>query len=158
MLVPLAGVIVAATAVGALLLVQADDGQRVVTQPGAAARAGFVMTNPDGSTTPVYVGDDLDVSQLPPGAVGLAPATQEYPDGLTVVNGEGCSRPPTCRRTRSGSVTRRSPCRTRTAGHPEHARALRSPRRLRITGPTGAPRARCPAIMPTCVTGSSRAR
>ena len=93
MLVPLAGVIVAATAVGALLLVQADDGQRVVTQPGAAPEPAFVMTNPDGSTTPVYIGDDVDVSQLPPGAVGLAPATQEYPDGLTVVNGEG-QQPP----------------------------------------------------------------
>ena len=51
------------------------------------------MTNPDGSTTPVYIGDDVDVSQLPPGAVGLAPATQEYPGGLTVVNGEGLQPP-----------------------------------------------------------------
>ncbi len=99
-LVPLAGVVVAATAVGALLLVQADDGQRVDTQSGADREPSFVMTNPDGSTTPVYIGDDLDVNQLPPGAVGLAPATQEYPataenpDGVTVVNGEGLQPPP----------------------------------------------------------------
>jgi transcriptional regulator with XRE-family HTH domain len=94
-LVPLAGVVVAATAVGALLLVQVDEGQSVVTEPGAAApEPAFVMTNPDGSTTPVYIGDNLDPDDLPPGAVALAPATQQYPDGVTVVNGEG-QQPPT---------------------------------------------------------------
>jgi hypothetical protein len=94
-LVPLAGVVVAATAVGALLLVQVDESQNVVTEPGAAApEPAFVMTNPDGTTTPVYIGDNLDPDDLPPGAVALAPATQQYPNGVTAVNAEG-QQPPT---------------------------------------------------------------
>jgi len=92
-LVPLAGVVVAATAVGALLMVQADDGQTIVTEPGAAPDPSFVLTNPDGGTTPVYIGDDLDPDDLPDGAVGLAPATQQYPDGAVAVNGEGQAVP-----------------------------------------------------------------
>lgn len=98
-LVPLAGVVVAATAVGALLFVQGDDGQTVMTQPQATVlEPTFVMTNADGSTTPVYVGDNLHPDDLPPGAVALAPATQQHPDGVphgvTVVHGEG-QQPPT---------------------------------------------------------------
>jgi hypothetical protein len=92
-LVPLAGVVVAATAVGALLLVQADEGQTVVTEPGAAPEPAFVMTNPDGSTTPVYIGEGLDPDDLPEGAVGLAPSTMQYPDGAVVVNADGLPVP-----------------------------------------------------------------
>jgi transcriptional regulator with XRE-family HTH domain len=92
-LVPLAGVVVAATAIGALVLVQGDDPQTISTEPAAAEgqplEPSFVLTNPDGSTTPVYVGDGLRPEDLPPGAVALAPSAQQYPDGVTVVNGEG---------------------------------------------------------------------
>jgi transcriptional regulator with XRE-family HTH domain len=92
-LVPLAGIVVAATTIGALVLVQGDDPETITTEPAAAEgtplEPSFTITNPDGSTTPVYVGDGLRPEDLPPGAVGLAPATQEYPDGVTVVNGEG---------------------------------------------------------------------
>lgn len=89
-LVPLAGVVVAATAIGALVLVQADEGQTVVTEPTASSlEPAFVMTNADGSTTPVYIGDGIDTSQLPPGAVALANPTQGYPDGTVVVNADG---------------------------------------------------------------------
>lgn len=82
-LVPVAGVVVAATAVGVLLLVGNDPGQAVETRPEAVPPPAFVLTNPDGSTTPVYVGDDLDPSELPPGAVALAPAqvAEQAPDG-----------------------------------------------------------------------------
>jgi hypothetical protein len=92
-LVPLAGVVVAATAIGALVLVQGDDPQTISTEPaaseGSTLEPSFYLTNPDGSTTPVYVGDGLRPEDLPPGAVALAPAAQQYPDGVTVVNGEG---------------------------------------------------------------------
>lgn len=93
-LVPLAGVVVAATAIGALVMVQSDEGQSVVTEPAAASlEPAFVMTNADGSTTPVYIGDGIDVSQLPPGAVALANPTQAYPDGTVVVNADGQTVP-----------------------------------------------------------------
>jgi hypothetical protein len=89
-LVPLAGAVVAATALGTLLLVPSDAGGQSVDPAGGSEPApAFVMTNPDGSTTPVYVGDGLDVDSLPPGAVGLAPATQTAPGGPTVVQGDG---------------------------------------------------------------------
>lgn len=94
-LVPVAGVVVAATALGALLLVPSDAGGRPVDPPADTEGApAFVMTNPDGSTTPVYVGDGLDVDSLPPGAVGLAPATQAVPGGPTVVHADGLPVPP----------------------------------------------------------------
>jgi hypothetical protein len=93
-LVPIAGVVVAATAVGALVMVQSDDGQTVVTEPSAwSLEPAFVMTNADGSTTPVYIGDGIDVSQLPPGAVALANPTQGYPGGTVVVNADGQAVP-----------------------------------------------------------------
>ncbi len=115
-LVPLAGVVVAATAVGALLFVQADDGQQVITEPGAAPEPSFVMTNADGSTTPVYIGDDLDVSSAAARRGGAGPLDAgstrrppRTPNGVTVVNGEGLPvAGRTCRRTRCGSATRRS--------------------------------------------------
>jgi hypothetical protein len=92
-LVPLAGVAIAATAIGALVLVQGDDPQSITTEPaaveGVPLEPSFTITNPDGSTTPVYVGEGLRPEDLPPGAVALAPSTQQYPDGVTVVNGEG---------------------------------------------------------------------
>jgi hypothetical protein len=88
-LVPLAGVVVAATAVGTLLMVQADDTQTVTVEPAGEPSPDFVIANPDGSTTPVYVGDGLRPEDLPDGAIGLGPSTQAYPDGVTVVNGEG---------------------------------------------------------------------
>jgi hypothetical protein len=92
-LVPLAGVVVAATAIGALVLVQGDDPQTISTEPaaseGQSLEPAFHLTNPDGSTTPVYIGDGLRPEDLPPGAVALAPSSQQYPDGVTVVNGEG---------------------------------------------------------------------
>jgi hypothetical protein len=91
-LVPLAGVVVAVTALGTLMLVQADEPQTLVTESGAPTPA-FIMTNPDGTTTPVYIGDGLRLEDLPPGAVALAPATQQYPDGLVVVNADGQAVP-----------------------------------------------------------------
>ena len=156
-LVPLAGVVVAATAVGALLLVQADEGQNVVTEPGAAAlEPAFVMTNPDGTTTPVYIGDNLDPADLPPGAVALAPATQQYPDGVTVVNGEGQTAPASLPENEvwvgdpqvavqnaDGSVTQGT-------SSPELAALHRRP--------GGALAGRSPAIMPRCANGSSVVR
>jgi transcriptional regulator with XRE-family HTH domain len=96
-LVPLAGVVVAATAIGALVLVQGDDAHTISTEPataqGQTLEPSFHLTNPDGSTTPVYVGDGLRPEDLPPGAVALAPSVQQYPDGVTVVNGEGQAPP-----------------------------------------------------------------
>jgi len=87
-LVPLAGIVVAATALGTLLLVQGHEPQSVVTERGAP-QAAFILTNLDGTTTPVYIGDGLRPEDLPPGAVALAPATQQYPGGLMVVNADG---------------------------------------------------------------------
>ncbi len=97
-LLPVAGVIVAATAVGTLLMVQADDTETVTVEPAAPAASvapepDFVVPNPHGSTTPVDVGDGLRPEDLPPGAVGLGPPVQQYPDGVTIVNGEGVPVP-----------------------------------------------------------------
>lgn len=88
-LVPMAGVLVAATAVGALVLVQPGAGEAVVPEPGSGPEPAFVVANPDGTTTPVFVGDGLDPADLPAGAVGLAPATQQDRDGPLTVHGDG---------------------------------------------------------------------
>lgn len=100
-LLPLAGIVVAATAVGALLLVQGDDETQPAPPPAAEVvpPVGEVELGPSTVQTPdggqVITGNDLPASEIPPDAVGLAPAqaAEQDPDGsvtqYTVPGDEG---------------------------------------------------------------------
>ncbi len=62
--VPVAGLLVAVTAAGALILVTDRD--------STDAPATVQVPNPDGSSTQVHIGDEVPVGDLGPGDVGLA--------------------------------------------------------------------------------------
>jgi transcriptional regulator with XRE-family HTH domain len=90
-LVPVVGVVVAATAVGVVLLV-ARGGERpagapepavVAEVPAELGPASFEIRGPDGSSQQVIVGEGIPADQLPPGAVNLGEAQTAVrnPDG-----------------------------------------------------------------------------
>ena len=92
--VPVAGVVVAATAVGVVLLVSRTGDERPAEAPapvtsGAAEApaelgpASVEVRGPDGSTQLVIIGEGIPADQLPPGAVNLGEAQTAVrnPDG-----------------------------------------------------------------------------
>lgn len=90
--VPVAGVVVAATAVGVVLLVARGDGGRPAGAPEPAVGAevpaelgpaSFEIRAPDGSSQQVIIGEGIPADQLPPGAVNLGEAQTAVrnPDG-----------------------------------------------------------------------------
>lgn len=91
-LVPAVGIVVAVTALGALVLVvDRDDATPPSSPPGVVAPAdvGTARTqtrNPDGSVTNVYSGEGIRAEDLAPGDVGLgSPQVAERgPDGQIV--------------------------------------------------------------------------
>lgn len=90
-LVPAVGIVVAVTALGALVLVVDRDDPAPPVSPGVVADTdiGTARTqtrNPDGSVTNVYSGDGVKASDLAPGDVGLgSPQVAERgPDGQIV--------------------------------------------------------------------------
>jgi hypothetical protein len=90
LLLPVVGVVVAVTAAGTLLLVQAtgdetDATPLVVDAPGARlGPASFEISAPAGGDgLRVIVGDGIPADEIPPGAVnlGVAQVAERHPDG-----------------------------------------------------------------------------
>jgi hypothetical protein len=99
--VPVAGILVAVTAVGALLLVvDRERGDQPATSPAGPVAdeephidsTVMQVPGPDGSSHPVTTGDGVRPQDVGPGGVGLAPAqvVERGPDGGAVQS----ERPP----------------------------------------------------------------